>query len=394
MILSHNNLLSYKSAVKLISLCLLISCSTQTNTEWKDSFKVLQKSTAPDLRVELFEYSESDNRIVFKTDKKEHLPILTSFSKENKLNASISLLPDSTILPNSHGIVVLSVGNIRTKPGHSQEMATQTLMGTPIKILEKKGGWYRVQTPDYYIGWTEDDTFIRVNDEELNDWIHTEKLIFTENYGLLYMDRDSNSEIVTDLTGGNILKKITQTKTHTKVELADKRSGWLPNTSVSPLSKWKENNKPNADQLLKTAQRFMGVPYLWGGTSFKGVDCSGFTKMTYYSHGVQLPRDASQQVTVGQVVETDTTLINLEPGDLLFFGDHATELKPEKVTHVGIYMGDGKMIHSSGRVRIESLVRGTPTFTEYRLKTFLSARRMLNSVGKDGVIPVQSLLSY
>jgi len=389
-----NNLLSGKSVIKLISLCLLLSCSFQSNNDWKDSFKQLQKSTAPDLRVEIFEYSESDNSILFKTDKKDHIAILNSFITDNKLNATVKLLPDSTILPNSHGIVVLSVGNIRTKPGHSQEMATQTLMGTPIKILEKKGGWYRVQTPDYYIGWTEDDTFTRVSDEELNNWIQTEKLIFTENYGLLHSEKNSNSEIVTDLTGGNILKKITQTKTHTQVELADKRSGWLPNSTLTPLSKWKENNRPNAEELLKTAQRFMGVPYLWGGTSFKGVDCSGFTKMTYFSHGVQLPRDASQQVNVGQVVETDITLKNLEPGDLLFFGDHATETKPEKVTHVGIYMGNGKMIHSSGRVRIESLLRGTPTFTEYRLKTFLSARRMLNSVGKDGVIPVNKLLSY
>jgi len=338
MIFSKTNLLSGKSALKMISLCLLFSCTSHSTTEWKDSFKALQKSTVPDLRVEIFEYTETNEELLFKTDKKEHLTILKSFITQNHLNANLKLLPDSTILPNSNGIVVLSVGNIRTKPGHSQEMATQTLMGTPIKVLEKKGGWYRVQTPDHYIGWTENDTFILVNDEELRDWIQTEKLIFIENYGLLLSEKDSKSEIISDLTGGNILKKVSQTKTHTQVELADKRRGWVPDASLSSLSEWKENNRPNATELLKTAQRFMGVPYLWGGTSFKGVDCSGFTKMTYFTHGVQLPRDASQQVLVGQAVETDTTLKNLEPGDLLFFGEHATELQAEKVTHVGIYM--------------------------------------------------------
>jgi gamma-D-glutamyl-L-lysine dipeptidyl-peptidase len=393
MIYSNKNLLSAKFIQLLLITSLLFSCSS-SNNEWKSDFVALQKKLVPDLRVEVFEYSETDSTLIFKTNSKQHSEIILQFIKTHQLNASVSLLPDSKLEDKIYGIVILSVGNIRTKPGHSQEMATQTLMGTPLTILEKKGGWYRIQTPDNYIGWTEDDTFIRVNEEELNDWVKNEKLIFTDNYGLLRATNEENSDVISDITGGNIFKKVSQTKTHTQVELADKRTGWIESKYLTPILAWKENNKPSANELLKTAQRFMGVPYLWGGTSFKGVDCSGFTKMTYFTHGIQLPRDASQQVNVGKVIETDTTLINLQPGDLLFFGDHATDTKPAKVTHVGIYMGNGKMIHSSGRVRIESLKRGEPTFTEYRLKTFLAARRMLTSDGKDGVVPVKNLNLY
>lgn len=391
-----SNLIQIRSIFFLTLLLLLSSCSqirTDSN-EWKTAFKEIQKKWVPDTRVGVFEFIENEEQdaIIFKTDKSDAVADLQSLSTQYGLNASIKLIPTQDFTETPNGIVILSVGNIRSKPGHAQELSTQTLMGTPLRLLEKRGGWIRVQTPDLYIGWTEDDTFIRVTDAELKTWIESEKVVFTENAGLLFENADLKSAIVTDVSGGNIFKKIKTGKNFTQVALADGRTGWIPNASIQDFVQWKNKSYPNAQELLATASRFMGVPYLWGGTSFKGVDCSGFTKMAFFSHGIQLPRDASQQVFAGTPVETDTTLTNLEPGDLLFFGDHATETKPEKVTHVGIYMGDGYMIHSSGRVRIESLKRGEPTFTEYRLKTFLKARRMLNSVGSDGVIPIKNLL--
>ena len=111
------------------------------------------------------------------------------------------------------------------------------------------------------------------------------------------------------------------------------------------------------------------------------MDCSGFTKTVYYLNGLMLPRDASQQVHVGIEVETDPSLKNLQPGDFLFFGRKATSSAKEKITHVAIYLGDGKMIHSSERVRIQSLKRGDEDFAENRLNTLVRAKRLLENIG-------------
>ncbi len=116
------------------------------------------------------------------------------------------------------------------------------------------------------------------------------------------------------------------------------------------------------------------------------MDCSGFTKSIFYLNGLELPRDASQQVHIGEEINTDTTLKNLMTGDFIFFGNKKTAAQKEKITHVAIYLGDGKIIHASDRVQIESLKRSDPDFTEKRLISMVRAKRMLQNIGKNGVI--------
>ena len=154
----------------------------------------------------------------------------------------------------------------------------------------------------------------------------------------------------------------------------------------SPMMILFRPREPLLQNILITANHMMGRPYLWGGTSGKGMDCSGFTKTVYYLNGLELPRDASQQVQVGVEIETDTSLRNLVPGDFIFFGHAKNRMtQKEKITHVAMYLGDGKIIHASDRIQIESLKRGDPDFTERRLNTMVRAKRMLKNIGENGV---------
>ncbi|HPF52769.1 MAG TPA: C40 family peptidase, partial [Draconibacterium sp.] len=150
------------------------------------------------------------------------------------------------------------------------------------------------------------------------------------------------------------------------------------------LDVWKQK-QVDVEKVLSTAFLFKGTPYLWGGTSPKMFDCSGFTKTVYYMQGLILQRDASQQTLYGELVDTYNGYENLEPGDLLFFGRKETAEQPEKVTHVGLYIGGMKFIHASGKVRINSLDPNSEDYTEYYEKAFVRARRVIINVDGKGI---------
>src|SRR5690606_23920156 len=135
---------------------------------------------------------------------------------------------------------------------------------------------------------------------------------------------------------------------------------------------------PTTDSLVNTSFAFKGLPYLWGGTSFKGVDCSGFTKTVYFMNGLIIPRDASQQIHTGILVDDKRNLTKLQPGDLLFFGRAATDSTSEKVVHVGIWIGNNEFIHASGNVHVSSMDSSAANFDEYNYTRYLRTKRLLH----------------
>ncbi len=385
----------------MIGLALLVfSCQSTEGEQEKLPPEVeslmdkIRQAHAPDKRVALFDVTAEKAGDSIRLSGESNLPEALTALEEGLEEAGIPyanyvlLLPDTALRANTYGVVQLSACNIRSEPRHSAELSTQSTLGTPLRVYKKDGGWYLVQTPDGYLGWLDSGGFALMSEEEFAAWEEAEKVVYLPDLGFSKAAPSPEAPRVSDLLAGNILAYLGSEGGYAAVQYPDGRQAYIPNTDVMSYEMWLASRQPDADHIIQTAFEFMGRPYLWGGTSGKGVDCSGFTKTVFYLNGLILPRDASQQVHVGEAVDTDTTLVNLQAGDLLFFGSKATEEKPERITHVAIYLGDGKIIHSSEMVQTESMRRGDPDFNEYRLRTFVRARRMLSNIGKNGVVPI------
>jgi cell wall-associated NlpC family hydrolase len=195
---------------------------------------------------------------------------------------------------------------------------------------------------------------------------------------------------VADLVIGSILELVSTSQTFSQVRYPDGRTGWVPNGQFVPVEEVFYHH-PTREDLVRTALGFHGIPYLWGGTSSKAIDCSGLISNTYFMNGIQLPRDADQQTLVGREITTNFTPEGLEAGDLLFFGRRAAGDQEESITHVAMYMGDGEYIHSAGyreRVSINSMDSLQENFIEHYPDIFVRASRILGEEGKGfGPIP-------
>ncbi|MEN0002901.1 MAG: C40 family peptidase [Bacteroidota bacterium] len=382
---------------------ILLSTACQTNNKIDlidTQIEVLRQRFAPDKRVAIFQLKAvpSGANIILKGE--TNLPAakeaVFAFLEEQAIPVvdSISMLPSAELSDKTYGVVRVSACNIRSKPSDSAELSTQSTLGTPLRIYKQQGNWFYIQTPDGYLGWLYKGGFTRLDKAAFEQWQARERVVYLPEMGFSYASTEANASVVSDLLAGNILALLAVEGDYLRVGYPDGREAYLQQSAVLPLSEWLQSRQPNPENILATAQNWMGRPYLWGGTSGKGVDCSGFTKSVFYLNGLMLPRDASQQVHVGKPIATDTTLVNLVPGDFLFFGTPATDTKKERIKHVAIYMGDGKIIHSAELVKIESLRRGDPDFAEDRLKTFLKAKRMLQTPNEFGIPMLASLPAY
>lgn len=276
------------------------------------------------------------------------------------------------------GVIYNSVANMRSEPRHSSELVSQALLGTPVRILEKEGEWRRVQTPDKYTGWM-NGSIQPVSGQEYDDYLHESKLIVTALYARAMEKPDAHSLPVSDLVMGNTLVVHSAGEQYYAARYPDGRTAYVSKADAVTVDEWLKEIQLTGESVVKSAMRFMGIPYLWGGTSSKGLDCSGFTQQVYFMHGIVLARDASQQVMQGKFVDSVANFGNALPGDLLFFGSKATADNPgEKVVHVGIYMGDKRFIHASDYVRVNSFDPADPLYDEFNANRYLRAKRIIN----------------
>jgi len=358
-----------------------------------EEIKIVQKQLVPDKRVAILNVSLKDTLhqpIVLKgeTNLPEGKAKIVKFLNERGIQFvdSIRLLPEATLGSKIWGIAKLSVANMRTVPAHAGEMASQVLMGTPVKILAEKEDWLQVQTPDMYIGWMNRGAIVLKTEDEMTTWKQGKRYIFNRINGVALASPGKNAQPVSDLVLCDLFELISEAKGYLQVRLPDGRSAFVKKNECISFQEW--TTRPvDVPSVLSVARQMMGVPYFWGGTSSKSADCSGLTKTSYYSQGVVLSRDASQQARYGSHPDF-TDYHNLQPGDLIFFGS-----SPQRVTHVALCLGNGTFIHASGSsamVRLNSFNPNDSLFDANLLKSLVGSSRIVNSLNTEGIVPVKN----
>ncbi len=356
--------------------------NAQTPAAMQKTIEDVRQQYAPDRRIAIFQVEANEKGIL---TGKTNLPEAKSDLLKKLADAglkyqdSIQSLPAEVLGEQIYGVVNLSVANIRSQPRDAAELATQALLGMPLKVLDKDRGWYLVQTPDHYIAWLDWGGFQRMTKAESAAWEAAEKVIVLSPYTFSYEKTDAQGQTVSDLVAGDLLKLLDEKEGFYQVQYPDGRTAYVTKTDARPYAAWLASLTISEDKLVGTAKCMMGLPYLWGGTSYKGVDCSGFTKTIYLLNGWVLPRDASQQVHSGELVDTSQGFDDLRPGDLLFFGTKAGESTTEKVTHVGMWIGNQEFIHASGKVRVSSMNADAPNYDEFEKNRFIRAKRLLGN---------------
>ena len=316
-------------------------------------------------------------------------------------------------------VTALSENMMRAMPDYESALETQSLMGTVVEVIAEQGYWRQVVTPEPYTAWCTNLGLVEMTEEEIAAYKSAPKYICTVHHSGVYATASKKAQRLSDLSIGNIVRiAYTESKNPkpsiksnwAEVILPDGRKGWTPLEDLAEFKKWASKQTLTQDHIVNTAMQFEGTPYLWGGASAKGLDCSGLVRLSFLMNGYLLPRNASQQINYGREIvmqcnhsiNPDTTaafkeemtkrIKHLQKGDLVFFGTPDTFWNKAKITHVGIYIGDGQIIHSSHKVRTNSLIPGTENYYENSHK-LLAARRFVSYQGK-GLTPILQSPAY
>ncbi|NLZ19893.1 MAG: C40 family peptidase [Bacteroidales bacterium] len=265
---------------------------------------------------------------------------------------------------------------LRLKPDYESGCETQCLMGTVLRVKDAERYWRQVDAPDYKDVWTTEMNVAFMDEAGKDAWIAAPKYICTAEYSHLFAEPSATAQRLCDFTMADLVRKGSGSRRGwVEVFLPDGRRAWARAYDVMDFEEWTRTREASEEVLLQTALKRLGTPYMWGGASIKHFDCSGFTQFVYRQAGIVLPRNAREQIYTGAGVPYD--FAQMRPGDLLFYGTLNPDGKPRVVSHVAMYYGDKKIIHSSMVVRISSL---TPDGEDFYDREPIAVRRILGHV--------------
>ncbi|MCD4682798.1 MAG: C40 family peptidase [Bacteroidales bacterium] len=232
------------------------------------------------------------------------------------------------------GICLLSVIPLRTEPSDMAEMVSQVQFGELVIVNQEQSDWLNIRIVyDNYEGWVDQKQIVIIDKSEFNRLSKINPVFTTD---LVEVISVKGKNLVIPVLFGSLLYDLH----NGEFEIADRTFQYSGQISTP-------KSRITSSAILEDALLFLNAPYLWGGKSPFGIDCSGFTQIIFKVNGVELLRDASQQATQGETIGLfDESL----PGDLLFFDNPEGE-----IIHVGILLGDQKIIHASGKVRIDAI---------------------------------------
>lgn len=254
-----------------------------------------------------------------------------------------------------YALVGVSTAYLRAQADYESALETQELMGNVVRILDKDRYWCQVESEQPYVAWCTDRVLVPVTALELEEYKKAPKYLCVASISSVWEKPCKTSAVLCDMVLCNRLRMVLRSNGKALVKggyaavlLPDGRQGWVARNDVIPEESWRAKTQAQTSlrrELVSFARSFLGIPYLWGGMSPKGFDCSGLVRVVYLYHGISLPRNASQMALLGRQVDAE----QLQEGDLMFFG------VGEKVTHIALYVGNGRFIHSSHQVRINSM---------------------------------------
>ncbi len=233
-----------------------------------------------------------------------------------------------------YGILTEATTPMRSEGSHRAEMVSQLLFGEPFRLLEEQGEWYRIATlHDNYEGW-----IVAQSAQLMEEELHPTLLLSHRVSSLIAMAQEQDKEASILLPMGSLLANYEE----------DSRTFLLGNSRYTLLSGRVQRPLYTTPQaIVDSARECLNIPYLWGGRTTMGIDCSGFVQLCFALHGISLLRDAKQQAQQGVAV---ASLEEVEMGDIALLANNKGV-----VTHVGILLDATTIIHASGRVRIDAI---------------------------------------
>jgi len=253
----------------------------------------------------------------------------------------------------------VSCANIYRQPTFHSEVDTQAVLWEQVRVQQHKNDFVQIIGEDGYSGWINQRQIVEC------ERVDTDKMkMVTQPFSFIYAEPDNNGAIVRDVTAGGYLAVIQKNERWYNILLPDGVTGWINDTALRPMPPLSRR------ALIEYAKQYKGIPYLWGGKTAKGLDCSGFVQMVHKLFGLKLRRDAWMQFEDARPVSRDP--LQGQPGDLLFFAEGG-----RRITHVGFALGGGELLHARGLVRLNSLKKGQPGYEESLTKDFVEIRSYL-----------------